>query len=293
MSEKSFIEVTIDVPRKFSDAVCNFIIENISSGLILEEEEDAPDITIKFYTPKNDDNNYREKLRFYLNSLSEMYPKAELDLDFKERTLENVEWEEAYKESLKPVFIGEDVAVRPPWEEAPSHINYDIIIEPKMAFGTGTHETTRSCLLALREHFKAGWSMLDVGCGSGVLSILAAKIGAKSLKALDYDPISVENTLENFQINRVKCPYDVQLGSIEVCLNDKPFDLVCANIIKVTILEMISELLRLTKKNGILILSGLLDIDVDDIKMKLEEFGITKFKLIEDNEWRTLIIKKP
>lgn len=288
----NFIEATLYVPRIVSDAVCNFIIENISGGLIVEDEEDGADIGIKFYVPEKDNGGYKQKLKFYINSLQDIHPDLEFDIDIKERTIENIEWEEAYKESLKPVVVADDIVVRPPWDDPPPEMKYDIIIEPKMAFGTGTHETTRGCLKAIRENFEPANRFLDLGCGSGVLSVLASQMRASYIKAIDYDPISVDNSHENFLINKVTVSHDILLGSIDLCLNDQPYDFVCANIIKVTILEMIDELDSLTRKGGVLVLSGLLDIDEDEIITQLERLALTDFSILKDNEWRTFIIYK-
>lgn len=290
---QDFIEASLDVPSEITDAMCNFIIENITGGLLLEEEEDSVTTTVKFYVPENDDKNFRSKIDFYIKSLEELYPDKDIDIVLKEKTIQNVEWEDSYKESVKPIIIDKAICIRPPWEEENSQVEYDIEIEPKMAFGTGTHETTRGCLRAIKNNFKNGMSFVDIGCGSGVLSILADKMGASYIKAIDYDPISVSNTIENFEINKVTAENEVLHGSIEQCDSDKPYDFVCANIIKVTILSMIPRLVELTKQNGgILVLSGLLDIDEPDIIETLLKFRLNRYKILSENEWRTFIIKR-
>lgn len=287
-----YLEVGVDVPLRHVDAVCNFIIENISNGIILEDEEDALSTLIKFYLPEEDDKEYDVKLNEYFQSL------AQLDEAFTElpelhvKQVQNIEWEEAYKKSVPSVLIAGDVVVRPPWEVKPEKVNYDILIEPKMAFGTGTHETTRTCLIAIREKFSEGMSLLDMGCGSGILSILADKMKAGYIKAVDYDKIAVDNCWENFELNRVVAKHDVLHGSIETCAGDSPFDFVCANIIKVTVLEMLEDLARLTKEQGYLVLSGLLDHDLPDIEASLKAFGLDQYEIIAENEWRTFVIKK-
>ena len=287
-----YIEASIEVPNEIADAVCNFIIENISSGLILEEEEKADFTGIKFYLLRNDDKKFRQKLNYYFNSLIELNQNLDSEPIIKERIIENVEWEAAYKDSVEAIIIANDICIRPPWDEKPPEAKYDIIIEPKMVFGTGTHETTRSCLELIRNNFKEGMSFLDIGCGSGILSILAHQMKASYVKAIDYDKVAVENCRENFKINFVDCPTDIILGTIEKCQNDKPYDFVCANIIKVTILEIFEDLLKLTVNKGFLILSGLLDVDEDEIIAKLEYFDIENYHIHKDNEWRSFTIKR-
>lgn len=290
--QENYIEATVEVPKKIADAVCNFIIENISSGLILEEEENSDYTGIKFYLPQNDDKKYRQKLSYYFKSLIDIHNGFDQEPIIKERIIQNVEWEEAYKDSVESIMIAEDICVRPPWDEKLSDAKYDIIIEPKMAFGTGTHETTRSCLKLIRENFLNNRTFLDVGCGSGILSILADQIGASYIKALDYDKTAYENTIENFKINSVKCPHDVVFGTLEKCLKDNKYDFVCSNIIKTTILDNLDNLFQLTKSNGFLLLSGLLDIDEEEVVKRLELENLKKYNIHKDNEWRSFIIKK-
>jgi ribosomal protein L11 methyltransferase len=212
--------------------------------------------------------------------------------DIKEKSIKSAEWEDEYRKSVKVTTVGDDVAIRPPWETVPENIKYDIIIEPKMAFGTGTHETTRGCLRAIRDDFEPGMRFLDLGCGSGILSILADKMKADYIKAVDYDILAVENCGENFLINNVATPHDIVHGSIEKCDNDKPYDFVCANIIKSTILEMIERLDKLTAPGGLLVLSGLLEQDERPILEGLKTLGLSKVAIYADNEWRTLTVHK-
>lgn len=288
----AFIEASVEVPKNVSDAVCNFINENITSGLLLEGDENCDTVVIKFYIPEESDDNFRQKLSYYFQSLMEMDDTIDEEPDVKERVVENIEWEDAYRESIKGVVVSDKLIVRPPWEEYTGEYTYDIVIEPKMAFGTGTHETTKSCLEIILSTFKKNQSFLDLGCGSGILSILADKMGAKTIKAIDYDIISVENCFENFEMNDVACDYEVLHGSIELCDHDEPYDYVCANIIKSTILPMLNKLNDLTKSGGILVLSGLLDDDVEEIEEHLFKFGLSDFDLVANNEWRSFTIRK-
>ncbi len=286
----AYTEAKVEIPRLLADAVCNFIIENISSGLILEEEEDSPVTGIRFYVPQDDKKDWRSLLTDYLSCLVDgagaIVPHIE------ERLIENIEWEEQYRQSVKPILIGKDVIVRPPWCVAKPGVKYDIVIEPKMAFGTGIHETTRSCLKIVRERFRPGMRFLDVGCGSGVLSVLADRMGASFIKAIDNDPAAVENCRENFQANQVRRPSEILLGSIEKCKGDPPYDFICANIIKSTILSMLSDLAALTAHKGILVLSGLLDRDEDEVSARLKQAGLTTFSILRDNEWLTYAVGK-
>ncbi len=285
---RAYVEARLEVPRSLADAVCNFIIENICSGLVLEETEDSEVTGIKFYVSQEGTKDWRGLLTGYLSHLvNSSMPRAP---SIAERIIKNIEWEEQYRKSVTPIYIGCDIVVRPPWTVTNSPIKYDIIIEPRMAFGTGRHETTRSCLKIIQERFRPGMRFLDVGCGSGILSILADKMQAGFIKAIDNDPTAVENCYENFQVNTVRTPHEVLLGSIEKCRGDHPYDFVCINIIKSTVLSMLNQLATHTADLGVLVLSGLLDRDEAEMSARLNENGLPSFSILRDNEWLTYTV---
>jgi len=281
-------EISLTIKRDLADAVSNFIIDNLSAGIVLEDEEGAADINLKFYIATNDERDFESMLNNYLSQIVENGTTPELS----SKIIKNIEWTEQYKQSIRPSQITSDMIVRPPWVQPSQSIKYDLIIEPKMAFGTGTHETTRSCLRVIRDRFQPGRRFLDLGTGSGVLAILADKIGASYIKAIDYDMASIENTHENFKINQVKAPNDIVFGSIQQCEGDEPYDFVAVNIIKSTIIHMIEKLNFLLAENGTMILSGLLENDIEEIAAELNRNGLNDFTTIRDNEWYTFIVNK-
>lgn len=284
-----YIEAKVSVPRAFTDAVCDFIIEHFSAGLILEDEDDSPETVVTYYVSGDTESEHATRLTHYLiDILPEDIPTPKIT----ERSIKNIEWVQQYRDSLDPIVIGEDICIRPPWTEAPRQVRFDIVIEPKMAFGTGSHETTRSCLQAVRDLVKDGDTILDLGCGSGILSILAAKLGAGFIRAIDYDPVAIDNTIENFALNGVTARHETIVGSIEQAHAPEPYDIVVANIIKMTILPWIPQLIQLTKPNGRLVLSGLLDSDVEEISAGLSAAGQSDFEIFPDNSWRTYVVTR-
>jgi len=289
-TSSDYIEARLAVPRPYVDAVCNFIIDNICSGLVLEEEDDASETTISFYVAEDDDCSFEDQLIGYLSSLAEQESLAVPEI--RVRTIKATEWEEQYRQSVRPALIGDDIIIRPPWFEPTEQLRYDLIIEPRMAFGTGQHESTRSCLRAIRDNFQRGWDILDLGCGSGILAILADKMGASRIKAIDYDLIAVENCRENFAVNQVKAPAEIEHGSIEKCDGDQPYRFVVANIIKDTISEMLPRLQELTAPAGVLVLSGIIDTAEDSLSAQLRGLDMDSFEILRDNEWLTYVIRR-
>lgn len=282
----AYLEVKVSVPRDLLDAACDFIIENITSGLVLEEEVDAPDTDIIFYVPDSD-TSYKDQLgEFFKRQVPDLISETP---EIRQRQVANTQWMEKYRESIEAIRLADDLLVRPTWIDATDD-KYQLIIEPKMAFGTGSHATTRSCLRLIRQHLSEGERFLDMGCGSGILSILADKMGATYIKAIDYDLAAVDNCRENFLINGVKTPHDIATGSIEKCQSDEPYQFVCANIIRTTILSMIDALLKLVVPGGQLVLSGLLEQDEAPITEALKARHQDDFTIMRDEEWLTYLV---
>jgi len=288
--KKEYIEAVVYVPEALADAVGNYVTDNITSGIVFDDSEKANLIGIKFYVPLSMKKDFRPALAEYLFQISQIasshVPKIH------EQMIQSKDWEETYKNSVKPIVIGKEIGVRPPWAKIPHGVIFDIVIEPRMAFGTGQHETTRACLQLIKKHFHKSWRFLDFGCGSGVLSILADKIGAIYVKAVDYDMTAVENCRENFEINKLKCDNDVRFGSIETAVSDAPFEMVCANLNKVDIIDNFGQLLKLISDGGYLILSGLLEIDKNEIESCINHCRLTVKDFIHENEWLTYCLQK-
>ncbi len=199
-------------------------------------------------------------------------------------TKENVDWIAKYREAIRPVEV-DDFYVYPSWE-APKEGKRNIMIDPALAFGSGHHETTASCLKAIGKHVKPGQTLLDVGCGSGILGIGAAMLGAK-VDACDTDPLAVENAQKNFALN------DQTLEAVwegSAPGSDKTYDIVVANIVADVLRMIAKDLKNRTKPGGLLLLSGILDTKEASIE---EAFGdMELLETIAANEWRTKIYRK-
>jgi len=200
------------------------------------------------------------------------------------KKIKNQDWISNYQNSINPVEVG-NFYIRPKWHE-PKDGKIDIIINPALAFGSGHHETTASCLEALDRYAKPKKRVLDVGCGSGILSIASAKKGAV-VDICDTDPQAVESALENISLNSVKIE-DYWVGSASK--SDKKYDIVIANIIADIIILIKKDLKERLDDNGILILSGIIDDYFHKVKDNFSEFNIVEN--ITKGEWHTLVLKK-
>jgi ribosomal protein L11 methyltransferase len=288
---ESYFEVSLDIPQSIQEPVCDYIIENLARGLILEEEEDSDTIGIKFYLPEAAGIVFKENLLRFIDSQSSDFVLNPDNIRIK--TIANIEWEEAYKESIKATII-DNVVIRPPWVKyISSSDKIEIVIEPKMAFGTGSHETTRLCIREILKYFKSGMTLFDLGCGSGILSILAAKLGGRDIRGVDIDMIAVQNGRENIIINEVSERVEIEFGSIEKVHEHIRYDVLTANIIKSTIVELYNKIDKAVKSGGIIILSGLLQQDQESIGDLLNRYGnVEKFEINEDGQWLAYTIFK-
>jgi ribosomal protein L11 methyltransferase len=192
----------------------------------------------------------------------------------------NEEWEKNY---FKPLVIGGECMIRAPFHTEFPNAKYEIIIEPNMAFGTGNHETTATIVESILQNDLSGKTILDMGCGTGILSILASMKGAKQITAIDIDKWSYEGTLENASLNNIQ-NITVKLGDAAL-LGDEKFDLIFANIHKNVLLNDMEAYHKVLKDGGTLIMSGFYTEDIPDIKNRAESLGMKDAGYVEKNNW--------
>jgi len=205
----------------------------------------------------------------------------DLTLDLKKE--KNSDWVKAYQEGITPVEIG-PFYIHPTWDE-PKEGSLNIELDPALAFGTGHHPTTASCLEAVASEVNSGDSVADIGCGSGILGIAAMKLGAV-VDACDTDPISVENTLENAKNNGVKFE---RIWEGTVTQAKKEYDVVIANIVADVLVFIARDLKKATKDGGTLVLSGIMDKYEDKVIKAYKD--CETIKRIQKEEWVTLILQ--
>jgi ribosomal protein L11 methyltransferase len=203
--------------------------------------------------------------------------------------IETQDWHSAWKQHFKPIFISEHVSVRPSWENAvatPGQI--DLIIEPKQAFGTGHHATTRGMIQLLEKYLQPGMRGIDVGTGSGILAIAAAKLQPNvRIIALDIDPVAIEAARENISLNHVEDCVTLYAGTF-AAISTPPVDLILANLQYQPLLELLAVFYQNLKPEGILLLSGLLANEGDPLRSALERSGLRCLEIREEEEWLSL-----
>ena len=280
--------VELKVERAASEAAEYALMEAGALGTETETAAgDAKTLSVAGYFA---DAPERERLRAFVLDALRIYalPSASVR-EMEWREVEARDWLGEWKKSWQPVEVGARFVIAPPWSEVDGKPGRIVIrIEPGMAFGTGTHETTRLCLAALERHFKGGGaSLLDVGTGTGILAIAAAKLDARArIEACDTDAEAVEIARENATLNGVAAQINFRTGTIEE--TGASFDCVCANLTADVILPLLPALISATC--GRLILSGILDTQAAAVRARLAALGIADTETVADGEWVAIIV---
>lgn len=210
---------------------------------------------------------------------------TEATIDFFRTEIEQQNWNEEWESNFHPIIVNDQCYIRAEFHEPKPEIPYEIVIQPKMSFGTGHHETTHLMVEYILETEFTGKDTLDMGCGTSILGILAKKRGAGYTEGIDIDEWSIENSAENAERNHVEMT--VRLGDAEI-LGNRNFDIILANIQRNILMEDIPKYIKVLNFAGELILSGLMVPDFEDIKSKCEENGLTFVSRKQRNDWIAL-----
>lgn len=204
------------------------------------------------------------------------------------------DWANSWKEYYKPLKIGDRIVICPAWEKyEPTGDELVVRMDPGMAFGTGTHETTRLVIRLLEKYTKPGCRMLDVGTGTGILAICASRLGAGICRAYDIDPTAVRVARENIKdsgLSNITCDPSDLLRQVD--LSDGPYDLITANIVADIIIRMLPDVGCYLKDDGILIASGIIESRLSDVVSACEAYDLEVAELLLDNEWCGVCVKK-
>jgi ribosomal protein L11 methyltransferase len=204
--------------------------------------------------------------------------------------LEDKNWNEIWEQSREVIRVSDNIVIKPTFKEYSAKPDEIVLtIDPKMSFGTGEHQTTKLILRLLEKYITKGMKVLDVGSGTGILAIASVKLGASRAVAVDFDEICLENCEENCALNEVNDAVEVLTGEIDnVKGND--FDLILANIQKNVLLEIAEKIKSKLKTGGVVILSGLLDIDKEAIEEKYHSLGFRTLQIDKMDEWLAVVL---
>ncbi|MBR9845791.1 MAG: 50S ribosomal protein L11 methyltransferase [Algicola sp.] len=213
----------------------------------------------------------------------------EFEITFTSEEIEQTNWNAEWEKNFNPIIVDDACSVRAPFHEKPN-TKYDIIIEPKMSFGTGHHETTHMMIQHILKNDFTDKSVLDMGCGTGVLAILAEMKGAKPIDAIDYDNWCYLNSLENVERNH--CNYITVIEGDAEVLPGKHYDIIIANINRNILLNDLKTYTATLNPGGILFLSGFYEDDLSIIEAECNKYGLKHVETLERNNWVALKFKK-
>ncbi|MBU5427126.1 50S ribosomal protein L11 methyltransferase [Tissierella pigra] len=305
----NWTEVKIKTTAELEDLVSSILYDAGATGLAIEDPRDilelskykenwdfvdpdlinieSDEISIKAYF--SEEENVEEiieeiKIRMKANSTIAL-GSNEINI----AVINDEDFADSWKKYYKPLRIGKKILIKPSWEECTLEED-DILIEldPGMAFGTGTHETTIMCTEALEEYVKQGDTVYDIGCGSGILSIVAAKLGAKKVVGVDLDEVCVKVSNENIQLNNVSDIVEIKNGNLLDVVEGKA-NIIVSNIIAEIIAKMTKDLKAYLKDSGIFITSGIIIEKIDLVEKALIENGFKILEIKKQNSWACII----
>ncbi|MGX5388707.1 50S ribosomal protein L11 methyltransferase [Bacillus thuringiensis] len=283
-------EISIHTTEEAVEAVSHILHEAGASGVAIEDP--AEGVLIKAYFPQTD--SLHETIAGVKSSI-DVLPSYDIEIGTGNITVNEVneeDWATAWKKYYHPVQISDTFTIVPTWEEyTPSSPDEKIIeLDPGLAFGTGTHPTTTMCIRALEKTVQPGDTIIDVGTGSGVLSIAAAKLGASSVQAYDLDPVAVESAEMNVRLNKTDDIVSVGQNSLLEGI-EGPVDLIVANLLAEIILLFPEDAARVVKSGGLFITSGIIAAKEKVISEALEQAGFTIEEVLRMEDWVAIIAR--
>ena len=297
MAKETWIEVRFLMPAGMQEEGAMFLTEFSGRGVILEEEgAPAGGIVIRaFFRPEDFGAWQQEQLQEYLKRLA---GHDLLPLGLEMRQVAEEDWAEAWKAHFKTQKVTSRLVIRPPWEEyTPAAGEIVVTIYPGMAFGTGRHATTLLCLRALEEVWgpelpetSSPWQVLDVGTGTGILALAAARYGAAVL-AIDLDPEAVAAALENVRLNNLLDRVWVEETPLTALRQQ--FGLILANITAPDLLQLAESLTARLLNEGVLIISGFLAEDVPRLSARYQGLGLHQTGFLTQEDWGALVFRRP
>lgn len=304
--DKNYFELRLKINPDMEDLISEIFFDNFDcEGVVLAEETykdlemvSTTEGTLKIFL-KDDDSTTFEDMKYDVENVLDLYREEFLSRgltdeelgswDFELEEKKSEDWSQKWKEKWDVTHVTDKIAVVPDWiDYVPNKGEVIIKLEPGCAFGTGTHQTTQLCMKALEKYMKPNDKVADIGMGSGILSILAKKLGASYVYGCDTDDTVIEVAKENAKKNGVDAIFE--LGTADK-VNEK-FDFVCANILHFVLAEIMGDLKNLMKKGAIMSLSGILD---EKKQMVIDAYEKENLELIEEihqDQWTSFVVKR-
>lgn len=305
-----WLEVSVVVDGEAAEAVAealrpyayqeSVVLEQLGDMDDLNPNALEPVVTVKIYLPEQDDTPaLRRRLEEILYHMGRLYPVPPPAF----RTLAETDWANAWKAHYQPFRIGRRIWIQPSWIQADAVVDAEtgarvqpddvvLMLDPGMAFGTGLHPTTQSCLRALEQLVQPGMRVLDVGTGSGILGIAAAKLGARRVAGVDTDQVAVQAAVANAAHNGVADVFDIWQGALE-SVTERGWDVVVVNILAPVIVELLrtGDLLGYVAPAGQLVLSGIIDVQAPEVETAMVEAGGAVVERLVVRDWVTLVVR--
>ncbi len=293
-----WLEVKIETDIDVTEYVSMLLIELGATGTNIQNPEEIKKMIDKAGAKELADyDDFAEQLSNYsvtayfntesdINSIeSKIRNSLEDEFKFSWREVDDNSWKGNWKKFYKPFMLTNTLKIIPSWENG----NIDektIIMDPGMAFGTGTHETTSMCAFLIEELMEKGYKVLDIGTGTGILSIVASKLGAASILAIDIDPIAVKTAKMNLKENNIENVV-VELGELKH-FEKNGFDLIVANIVSDVLIDISADMKARLRKGGCLVCSGIIQERENDVVKALENAGFKNAVMTRKNEWTAI-----
>ncbi len=303
MDKQTWLEISLDVSGELAEAVTEVLARFAPGGVAVESTaiqasadeygEPTGPMRVRAYLPVDDQlEATRQKLEEALWFLGRIQPLPEPTFTL----IEEQNWMQAWKQHYRPIEIGEKLLILPAWVDPPDTHRIPLRIDPGMAFGTGTHPTTQLSLILLEKYLRPADTLLDIGCGSGILAIAACKLGASAAYGVDIDPASIEIARQTARDNQVLEQILFEAGSVEDVREGlfpiRQAPVVIANILTHILIRLLEDgMAELISPGGVLLLSGILEEKMEEMQAALEKHGlrITEKLMIED--WVGLAVR--